>query len=1247
MAQVGSVPRPRLDRRVVYLEDEFDDSGDEDEFDFGFLNAKMDNLPALCSNNCGEAALTTAYSEAEHITTGMCSRAAPTCNVDTVQNLAQSAYAPPAPYEMARPPSISASSMTHNLYPKERKTPERYNYAKALLDSDKELERLARRIRSEIRQEEILELALEAERAADAGEERFTGRASTFGSDVARVGLKNSPEGKGSKSYRRNRTLSEGIARTPNTTRPNTTRIGVLALRDAGEVIPDFNELHAHMRTHLARQNVNKDTLSFREMEPEDGTSEKQQQERLEDESPAEHLALRSMVFLENIADLSMQHMAAQGMYPGYHNCSPRNPALAEMVDDTSVRSAASSQSDRFGRTLSDHISPVKGADLRRPRVEPLPGLSATEESEASFSLPKRSQKIESHTRTLPLSEGGTRSLAVPELTPKSRTFHKRQSSDDEQNGDRTADTEDTSSSSESFPATPEKKEPENDFSTASHSPASALFNAHHYDENSESSCSPIELTPVVRAVSPSPESPKTTTMPRMSRFERRRRKSDPRYATPTGLRDIRGSRSKSGTASPLNVPVFPDISTPELNPMMAFEPSSIIDSGGGSVSRSPRQRTRLIKTEEAMFLALPSIQNVPNERYFRARKLTPKQTEENRKLLRPRQRPNPEGNMNTSELTTLISMRVAIPEGDDEHSAYSYSGYRRVRANSQPEMESEESMKHVPTSSAESSPHTDAWWDFKEKAILPENQFCIPGYPNIVEQRQDDALDQAMLSKVNNDEQNPLSSSNHSKPDTADDLEGGPSEVPEEEMQVFAEETKQEDRDHTTDGVENLEQSQSKTPAETIAAGVCKMYQSFDAAQGASCSSECNVSVSSAEDFTQLPLDKPSGEDLKHPPLHPSVSWGGHCSHEAPDIRRVLSLSGVGTIESAIPVNHDLEDADKQLMYPDPDMVCNHISSAAKNVTNTSFTTKEDPTCLASTSFQTTVGDVISRFTPTCQESHETSIYYPESENSEFLNNFFYCSKNEDGEVPLSHQPQSAADRYACAEPCEGIDQFDNCHVGDAIRGGFDFIFRPNRVVHRSSSTSTLKPAMQERALSVGRIDDPEVHSRGWFGVIDMSSSRFFPFPNSGKDAADKQAYQFQLQPPCLKKSLSYGPSKMSSRTKQRQYRAKSSLISGDSFDKYLRSHQFPEGATSESQFQALCGMSRDAFLSLPKEDRVRVAAKVEDNFPHLQRKEPLIPFDSVGSHPPSSPGLSRRARQAALMESLDLSAIRLETLR
>ena len=60
---------------------------------------------------------------------------------------------------------------------------ERFNYAKALIQSDHELEKLSSRIRAEINESELFELAIAAERAADGGENHFSGRASTFGGD--------------------------------------------------------------------------------------------------------------------------------------------------------------------------------------------------------------------------------------------------------------------------------------------------------------------------------------------------------------------------------------------------------------------------------------------------------------------------------------------------------------------------------------------------------------------------------------------------------------------------------------------------------------------------------------------------------------------------------------------------------------------------------------------------------------------------------------------------------------------------------------------------------------------------------------------------------------------------------------------------------------------------------------------------------------------------------------------------------
>jgi hypothetical protein len=61
---------------------------------------------------------------------------------------------------------------------------ERFNYAKALLRSDHELEKLSRKIRAEINESELFELAVAAEKAAARGVDNFSGRASTFGEEV-------------------------------------------------------------------------------------------------------------------------------------------------------------------------------------------------------------------------------------------------------------------------------------------------------------------------------------------------------------------------------------------------------------------------------------------------------------------------------------------------------------------------------------------------------------------------------------------------------------------------------------------------------------------------------------------------------------------------------------------------------------------------------------------------------------------------------------------------------------------------------------------------------------------------------------------------------------------------------------------------------------------------------------------------------------------------------------------------------
>uniref|UniRef100_A0A7S4AJI5 Uncharacterized protein n=1 Tax=Pseudo-nitzschia australis TaxID=44445 RepID=A0A7S4AJI5_9STRA len=244
--------------------------------------------------------------------------------------------------------SIPTSSRKQKRIGSGFKRVERFNYAKALLRSDHELEKLSRKIRSEINESELFELAQAAEMAAESGVANFSGRPSTFGSNQEKKKLANttttatatttttantasntelqsqstdattdSKSGVGDKatatiaathhtSSRQiysashssrslqlqvndtdtNETLLDHaraaaaavvVGAAPpvqqlRTTRTNQRKPGrrsmrIASLRDVNEVIPQWKELHGHMRTHLYREKVDASVLVFSETE--------------------------------------------------------------------------------------------------------------------------------------------------------------------------------------------------------------------------------------------------------------------------------------------------------------------------------------------------------------------------------------------------------------------------------------------------------------------------------------------------------------------------------------------------------------------------------------------------------------------------------------------------------------------------------------------------------------------------------------------------------------------------------------------------------------------------------------------------------------------------------------------------------------------------------------------------------------------------------------------------------------------
>eukprot|EP00536_Pseudo-nitzschia_multiseries_P003719 jgi/Psemu1/323151/estExt_fgenesh1_pg.C_580033 len=206
---------------------------------------------------------------------------------------------------------------------------EGFNYAKALLRSDHELAKLSRKIRAEINESELYELADAAERAAESGHNNFCGKPSTFGRQHEKKKMANTKPKTPDKTEPKTITGDKADATsytsshqyipscirpvkfqtnhddngeskdriggpvgfseqslldharaaaaavvvgapsvtlltlTPNQKEPERRSMPITSLRDVNEVIPQWKELHSHMKTHFYRENVDEESLVF------------------------------------------------------------------------------------------------------------------------------------------------------------------------------------------------------------------------------------------------------------------------------------------------------------------------------------------------------------------------------------------------------------------------------------------------------------------------------------------------------------------------------------------------------------------------------------------------------------------------------------------------------------------------------------------------------------------------------------------------------------------------------------------------------------------------------------------------------------------------------------------------------------------------------------------------------------------------------------------------------------------------
>ena len=1062
--------------RLVYLEDELD-VGDE-ELDLNFLGDRMDGLPNLCINQCHEAALNNAYVEAEHVTTELCTQAAPTCNSDSVRNVAKVAAWPATshrPYDLARPPSINSLTQTYNDPHGESRVgqPERYNYAKALLESDEELERLAQKIRSEIRQSEMLELAEEAERAADAGLKKFSGRASSFGDDRDLVGLKHNAHG--SFSLKRQTTFTEGFI--PSRVRAfEPQKIRVLSLRDVTEVIPRFSELHTHMRTHLARSKVDEGTLIYREVV---NCRKWDKCEAADDSGPVDPITNQ---FLENVPGFSMLQIATNRIMNGRGNCV--TTSFDDMVEEFAPIDEDSCHSGRFGTALSSHLSP-KGS-RSRPPVKSLPGLTMSEQIESM----------------LPTSVKDYIYTSRPLHTFDANPCYQIEPYEEEH---LTAQTVDTTSSSGSFLAQQGKKYAVcDDTSSSDASPRSsleenttpaALFDAAHDDDN-DSDCSShsylhefskleLEEIPYHREEPPAMQTPK----------KQWSKRTNSNFVTPTGLRDIRRPPGQSAE-SKLVRKTTENLSTPDTL-RITYEPSSIVDSG---TSQEPLARQPVSLDErEAIYLALPSIQSERDEicSYYseNANKIDAEQ--------RFRYTQHRFLTTATNEDASMFD-DASSPEGFDEKND------AVLKVNKKPE--SPPAGESILASTSQKIELLSQ--SFHERDLHVSNE----GFPDeqkqmssqwsrrdIDEHRQDDSpSQQGMKEGKNSFGASSFYSATHSDRNPEEII------IPQElDVHSLGTESSGIEEKKGEDGEDDFllywkqirDMDKIVLPLLDEASNESSSYHDSPVPRN-----RWQCECVGGENFItkeEVNLDVV---------INQAETWGGF-SLEPTDVKRVMSWPNMAAaVEPALNAMSDLAVPATQLIYADA--ACNSLASAggqimvaSREMLCPSFSfplPTEMPSSPGGSSFQVVVEEVMSRLSPTSMSRRE--LYYSASANKEFLNNYFYCSK--------------AGDQLSDLELEEALDKdisLGFCHLGsDNVCAGLNELFIPHHLTRHNSA-----PTLRHRTLSLS--GDDEIVAESWFGVLDIASASLsFRFSNTS--TGDKTSYRFK--PPCLKKSRTPDPS-------------------------------------------------------------------------------------------------------------------------
>lgn len=545
------VPKfPKAGKRVVYvnLDEELDEGGQGIDRDFWI--PREGSLTALCRANCNVVS-DTACDQSKVINNTLFTPRArgalntSLCSADAVNDITRK-WPPSEPYALASP---SCSDLKpRNL--KRRKYKERHNYAKALLRSEKELENLSLKIRTEIQHSEMLELALEAERAANAGLLSFSAKPSTFGSEKPNVTASRT-------NLLRSRAFSEGSQPFTVPQIPAYKELKRVELRNVCEVIPPWKELHSHMRTHMFRSRVPEDYLSF-------GVSKAERiplpEANLLDRS-TRSLARNSLQFFENLADTTMSKIKKHSIMAHRPLCHLSNDDedSAVNVQDSTSRMSRSSKAEP---TLSSPLSPMsKNHDC--PVSDEIPGMEHPEDFDRG-------------------SSGCTSSNHVPMIPEifgnieKNRRYKKNNQSpvlDSAMNS-----------------AVAQLKNSKEDHQHTHMDPASGPLPGNIDDLKSTEN------------ITYSPRYDDMKFAENASSTPRRDYSSHSRntgFETPAGLRDIRARSDWASSRRRVHTPVLSNA---------YFEPSSIVESYSLGADDGKCGTPRMLENDDALFLALPVI---------------------------------------------------------------------------------------------------------------------------------------------------------------------------------------------------------------------------------------------------------------------------------------------------------------------------------------------------------------------------------------------------------------------------------------------------------------------------------------------------------------------------------------------------------------------------------------------------------------------------------------------------------------